>query len=111
MRILLNSILRHVACGEIMAPEAFNEQMQSVRTSKHKAAEEGHAAVRGQREKVAGQPRPTSSLPKAGLWICRSPKASLERAKSPRVPQTHSLDGGHSYAKPGGSRAGDRTTG
>lgn len=40
MRILLNTILRQVACGTLMTPEAFNAEMQSVRTSKHKAAEE-----------------------------------------------------------------------
>lgn len=40
MRILLNTILGQVACGKIMTSEAFNAEMQSVRTSKNKAAEE-----------------------------------------------------------------------
>ena len=40
MRRLLNSVLRHVACGEIMTPSAFNAEMQEIRTTKHKAADE-----------------------------------------------------------------------
>ncbi len=40
MRRLLNSVLRHVACGERMTPEAFNAEMQEIRTTKHKAANE-----------------------------------------------------------------------
>jgi hypothetical protein len=40
LRLLLNSVLRRVACGETMSADAFNLEMQSIRTSKHKAAEE-----------------------------------------------------------------------
>ncbi len=40
MRRLLNSVLRHVACGERMTPEAFNAEMQEIRKTKHKAAAE-----------------------------------------------------------------------
>ena len=40
LRLLLNSVLSQVACGATMTPEAFNAEMQSVRTSKHKAAAE-----------------------------------------------------------------------
>ncbi len=40
MRMLLNSVLRRLACGETMTAEAFNTEMQSIRTAKHKAAEE-----------------------------------------------------------------------
>ena len=40
MRMLLNSILRRLACGETMTPEAFNAEMQAIRAAKHKAAED-----------------------------------------------------------------------
>ena len=40
LRMLLNNVLRQIACGETMTPEAFSAQMHSVRASKHKAAEE-----------------------------------------------------------------------
>lgn len=40
MRRLLNGVLRYVACGEKMTPEAFNAEMQEIRTTKHKAADE-----------------------------------------------------------------------
>ena len=40
IRQLLNSALRHVACGEVMTPAAFQDELQDVRTSKHKAAAE-----------------------------------------------------------------------
>ena len=40
IRQLLNSALRHVACGEVMTPTAFQEELQSIRTSKHRAAGE-----------------------------------------------------------------------
>lgn len=40
MRRLLNSVLRFVACDEKMTPEAFNAEMQEIRQTKHKAAEE-----------------------------------------------------------------------
>lgn len=40
MRMLLNSVLRRLACGETMTADAFNTEMQSIRTAKHKAAEE-----------------------------------------------------------------------
>lgn len=39
-RLLLNSVLRHVACAEKMTPSAFNAEMQEIRTTKHKAAQE-----------------------------------------------------------------------
>ena len=40
IRQLLNSALRHVACGEAMTPAAFQDELQGIRTSKHKAATE-----------------------------------------------------------------------
>ena len=40
IRQLLNSALRHVACGEVMTPTAFQEELQGIRTSKHRAAGE-----------------------------------------------------------------------
>ena len=40
MRRLLNGVLRVVACGETMTPSAFNAEVQEIRTTKHKAAEE-----------------------------------------------------------------------
>ncbi len=39
-RRLLNSVLRVVACGETMTPDAFNAEVREIRTTKHKAAEE-----------------------------------------------------------------------
>ncbi len=38
IRQLLNSALRHVACGAVMTPEAFQNELQGIRTSKHRAA-------------------------------------------------------------------------
>jgi hypothetical protein len=38
IRQLLNSALRHVACGSVMTPEAFQAELQGIRSSKHKAA-------------------------------------------------------------------------
>lgn len=38
IRQLLNSALRHVACGTVMTPEAFQAELQGIRSSKHKAA-------------------------------------------------------------------------
>ncbi len=40
MRRLLNSVFRRVACGETMTPDAFNAEMQDIRRTKHKAADE-----------------------------------------------------------------------
>jgi len=40
IRQLLNSALRHVACGAVMTPDAFQNELQGIRTSKHKAAVE-----------------------------------------------------------------------
>jgi hypothetical protein len=40
IRQLLNSTLRHVACGTVMTPEAFQAELQGIRSSKHKAAVE-----------------------------------------------------------------------
>ena len=40
MRRLLNTILRRVACGEAMTPDAFNAEMQDIRRTKRKAADE-----------------------------------------------------------------------
>jgi hypothetical protein len=40
IRQLLNSALRHVACGTVMTPEAFQAELQGIRSSKHKAAVE-----------------------------------------------------------------------
>lgn len=40
IRQLLNSALRHVACGEVMTPDAFNNELQGIRSTKHKAAAE-----------------------------------------------------------------------
>jgi hypothetical protein len=37
---LLNSTLRNVACGAVMTPEAFQTELQGIRSSKHKAAAE-----------------------------------------------------------------------
>jgi hypothetical protein len=40
IRQLLNSTLRNVACGAVMTPEAFQTELQGIRSSKHKAAVE-----------------------------------------------------------------------
>ncbi len=40
IRQLLNSTLRNVACGAVMTPEAFQAELQDIRSSKHKAAAE-----------------------------------------------------------------------
>jgi hypothetical protein len=40
IRQLLNSTLRNVACGAVMTPEAFQKELQGIRSSKHKAAAE-----------------------------------------------------------------------
>ncbi len=40
IRLLLNSVLQHVACAEMMTRVAFNAEMQEIRTTKHKAAQE-----------------------------------------------------------------------
>jgi hypothetical protein len=40
IRQLLNSALRYVACGALMTPDAFQDELQGIRTSKHKAAVE-----------------------------------------------------------------------
>lgn len=40
IRQLLNSTLRNVACGAVMTPEAFQAELQGIRSSKHKAAVE-----------------------------------------------------------------------
>ncbi len=40
IRQLLNSTLRHVACGTLMNPEDFQAELQGIRSSKHKAAVE-----------------------------------------------------------------------
>ena len=40
IRQLLNSILRNVACGEVMTAEAFQKELQGIRSTKHKAAAE-----------------------------------------------------------------------
>lgn len=40
MRLLLNSVLRYVVCGEHMTQVAYNAEMQTIRLTKHKAAEE-----------------------------------------------------------------------
>jgi hypothetical protein len=40
IRQLLNSTLRNVACGAVMTPEAFQTELQGIRSSKHKAAAE-----------------------------------------------------------------------
>lgn len=40
IRQLLNSTLRSIACGDTMTPEAFQKELQTIRSSKHKAAAE-----------------------------------------------------------------------
>jgi hypothetical protein len=40
IRQLLNSTLRNVVCGTVMTPEAFQAELQGIRSSKHKAATE-----------------------------------------------------------------------
>ena len=40
IRQLLNATLRSLACGETMTPEAFQKELQTIRSSKHKAAAE-----------------------------------------------------------------------
>jgi hypothetical protein len=40
IRQLLNSTLRNVACGAVMTPEAFQAELQGIRSSKHRAAAE-----------------------------------------------------------------------
>ena len=40
IRQLLNSTLRNMACGAVMTPEAFQAELQGIRSSKHKAAAE-----------------------------------------------------------------------
>ena len=40
IRQLLNSTLRSIVCGDSMTPEAFQAELQGIRSSKHKAAAE-----------------------------------------------------------------------
>ena len=40
IRQLLNVTLRSLACGDTMTPEAFQKELQTIRSSKHKAAAE-----------------------------------------------------------------------
>ena len=40
IRQLLNATLRSIVCGETMTPEAFQKELQMIRSSKHKAATE-----------------------------------------------------------------------
>ena len=40
IRQLLNATLRHVACGAVMTPEAFQTELHGIRSSKHRAAAE-----------------------------------------------------------------------
>jgi hypothetical protein len=40
IRQLLNSTLRNVVCGEVMTAEAFQKELQGIRSTKHKAAAE-----------------------------------------------------------------------
>lgn len=40
IRQLLNSTLRSLSCGDTMTPEAFQKELQTIRSSKHKAAAE-----------------------------------------------------------------------
>lgn len=40
IRQLLNATLRSLACGDTMTPEAFQKELQIIRSSKHKAAVE-----------------------------------------------------------------------
>ena len=40
IRQLLNATLRSLACGDTMTPEAFQKELQTIRSSKHKAAAE-----------------------------------------------------------------------
>jgi hypothetical protein len=37
-RMLLNLVLKHIACGELMSAEMFTEVLTKVRTTKHKQA-------------------------------------------------------------------------
>jgi hypothetical protein len=38
IRMLLNLVLKSIACGDVMTPEAFSAVLTNVRTTKHKAA-------------------------------------------------------------------------
>ena len=40
IRQLLNATLRSLVCGDTMTPEAFQKELQTIRSSKHKAAAE-----------------------------------------------------------------------
>lgn len=40
MRVLLNTVLSKLACGEVMTQETFNAQMTTIRTTKHTTAGE-----------------------------------------------------------------------
>jgi len=37
-RMLLNLVLKHIACGELMSAEMFTDVLTKVRTTKHKQA-------------------------------------------------------------------------
>lgn len=38
IRMLLNLVLKNIACGEVMTPDVFSSVLTNVRTTKHKAA-------------------------------------------------------------------------
>ena len=40
MRLLLNTILKRIACGELMTAESFNHEIQRIRNDKQKVAKE-----------------------------------------------------------------------
>ncbi|WP_263385836.1 plasmid mobilization protein [Granulicella arctica] len=40
MRLLLNLLLKPIACGEVITPEMFGTVLTNVRTAKHKAAQD-----------------------------------------------------------------------
>lgn len=40
MRLLLNTILKRIACGELMTAEGFNNEIQRIRNDKQKVAKE-----------------------------------------------------------------------
>ena len=40
MRLLLNTVLKRIACGELMTAESFNHEIQRIRNDKQKVAKE-----------------------------------------------------------------------
>ena len=57
MRLLLNLLLKPIACGEVITPEMFGTVLANVRTAKHKAAQDvmEQYAIADQKETKNGE--------------------------------------------------------